>query len=158
MDVVDGTKRIVVAVDESSESMHALAWCLSHLLPSDAVLVLLYVKPPPPPFYSFFDAAGYMLSGDATAEVQKLGTRMVQSVMDRAEAVCRDFNHGVSVERFVGTGDAREVICKAVDKLGADTLVMGCHGYGFMKRALLGSVSEYCSKHVKCPVVIVKHQ
>ncbi|KAK7823403.1 hypothetical protein CFP56_035576, partial [Quercus suber] len=23
--------------------------------------------------------------------------------------------------------------------------------------ALLGSVSDYCAKHVKCPVVIVKH-
>ncbi|KAJ0018505.1 hypothetical protein Pint_09513 [Pistacia integerrima] len=35
---------------------------------------------------------------------------------------------------------------------------MGSHGYGFIKRALLGSVSDYCAKHVKCPVVIVKHR
>lgn len=61
--MVKKEKRIVVAVDESEESMHALSWCLTHLIPADelssgnSTLVLLYVKPPPPVF-SFFDAAG----------------------------------------------------------------------------------------------------
>ncbi|KAJ9171736.1 hypothetical protein P3X46_015055 [Hevea brasiliensis] len=48
------------------------------------------------------------------------------------------------------------VICNTVEKLGADTLVMGSHGYGFLERAILGSVSDHCAKHAKCPVVIVK--
>lgn len=43
--------KIVVAVDESEESMHALSWCLSNLFPhtttTTTTLVLLYVKPPP---------------------------------------------------------------------------------------------------------------
>lgn len=34
----------------------------------------------------------------------------------------------------ISVGDAREVICQMVDKLGADLLVMGSHGYGFIKR------------------------
>lgn len=54
-------KRIVVAVDESEESMYALSWCLTNLV-SDAnktksTLILLYVKPPPP-LYNSLDAAG----------------------------------------------------------------------------------------------------
>lgn len=40
----------------------------------------------------------------------------------------------MNVERFVGKGEAKDVICNAVEKLRADTLVMGSHGYGFMKR------------------------
>ncbi|KAJ0042160.1 hypothetical protein Pint_19346 [Pistacia integerrima] len=56
-----------------------------------------------------------------------------------------------------GCGEAKDVICGIVDKLRADTLIMGSHSYGFIKRALLGSVSDYCAKHVKCLVVIVKH-
>lgn len=40
----------------------------------------------------------------------------------------------MNVERFVGKGEAKAVICNAVEKLRADTLVMGSHGYGFMKR------------------------
>lgn len=61
-------KRIVVAVDESKESMTALSWCLSNLIardnPDNIVLVLLYVKPPPP-VYSYFDAAGEFFSSQA---------------------------------------------------------------------------------------------
>lgn len=38
------------------------------------------------------------------------------------------------VEKKVGTGEAKDVICLAVEKLRADMLVMGCHDYGFFKR------------------------
>ncbi|PKI44100.1 hypothetical protein CRG98_035512 [Punica granatum] len=154
-------RRIVVAIDESEESMNALSWCLDSLVfqdkPGNNVLVLLYVKPPPP-IYSFFDAAEYLFSGDAVAAMEKYGTELVHSAMDRAEAVYRSFSTRIEVERLVGRGDPKDVICHTVKKLKADTLVMGSHGYGFMKRALLGSVSEHCAKKVKCPVVIVKHQ
>lgn len=53
-------KRIVVAVDESKESMYALSWCLIHFFSQNTdnnTLILLYVKPPPP-IYSSYDAAG----------------------------------------------------------------------------------------------------
>ena len=40
----------------------------------------------------------------------------------------------INVERVVGVGHAKNVICSAVKKLEADTLVMGTHGYGFIKR------------------------
>ncbi|RVX01452.1 Universal stress protein A-like protein [Vitis vinifera] len=186
-------KRIVVAVDESEESMYALSWCLTNLV-SDAnktksTLILLYVKPPPP-LYNSLDAAGekfmfspfflcsisgikpvdrlflfllvptgssgYLFANDVVGAMEKYGWDLVNSVMARAEAVFKDFSSIMSVEKKVGTGDAKDVICGAVEKLGADILVMGSHDYGFFKRALLGSVSDHCAKHVKCPVVVVK--
>ncbi|XP_062144327.1 universal stress protein A-like protein [Alnus glutinosa] len=149
--------KIVVAVDESRESMYALSWCLRNLVShsSKNTLVLLYVKPPPT--VSSFDAAGYMFSSDVVSALEKYGSDLVNSVMQRTEAIIRKFGTNINVERITGTGDAKDVICSIVGKLGADTLVMGSHGYGFFKRALLGSVSDYCAKHVKCPVVIVKH-
>ncbi|XP_050237506.1 universal stress protein A-like protein [Mercurialis annua] len=151
-------RKIVVAVDESKESMLALSWCLSNLISPDSNtnLVLLYVKPPPP-LYSAYDAAGYLFSGDVISAVEKYSKDLVSSVMERAEAVYKNSINNIQVERLVGSGDAKDVICSTVEKLRADTLVMGSHGYGFFKRTLLGSVSEYCAKHVKCPVVIVKH-
>lgn len=42
----------------------------------------------------------------------------------------------IKVEKKVGSGDAKDVICVAVDKLGADILVIGSHEYGFFKRYL----------------------
>lgn len=52
--------RIVVAVDESEESMRALSWCLSNLVSeghTSSTLILLYVKPQSL-VHSSFDAAG----------------------------------------------------------------------------------------------------
>lgn len=50
--------KIVVAVDESDESMYALSWCLTNLISQTSTtnLVLLYVKLSPP-VYSSLDAA-----------------------------------------------------------------------------------------------------
>lgn len=41
----------------------------------------------------------------------------------------------------VGTGDARDVICELLEKVGADLLVIGSHGYGFVKRYALSSTA-----------------
>ncbi|KAK3020591.1 hypothetical protein RJ639_046941 [Escallonia herrerae] len=149
-------RRILVAVDESQESMHALSWCLSNLFPQNTknTLILLYVKPPP--VCSSYDATGYLFGGDVIETMEKYSRELANSVMARAETVYTDFNTNIEVEKKVGSGDAKEVICAAVKKLGADVLVMGSHDYGFFKRTLLGSVSDHCSKHVRCPVVVVK--
>lgn len=60
-----GEKKVVVAVDESEESMYALSWCLTNLLSGNhnpnTTLVLLYIKPPAPA-YSSLDLTGYFLS------------------------------------------------------------------------------------------------
>lgn len=62
----------------------------------------------------------------------------------------------VKVETKVESGDPRDVICEAAEKVAADVLVMGSHGYGVIKRAFLGSVSNHCAQKAKCPVLIVK--
>lgn len=43
-------------------------------------------------------------------------------------------DHAMKVEVKVVVGDAGSVICQMADKLGADVLVMGSHGYGLFKR------------------------
>ncbi|XP_061338447.1 universal stress protein PHOS32-like [Gastrolobium bilobum] len=150
--------KIMVGVDESKESMYALSWCINNLIAdtNNKKLVLLYVKPPPA-VYSF-DAGGYIFSTDVIDAMEKHSMQLANSVMERAEAICRNLNAtDIKMERVVGIGDAKNVICSAVQKLEADTLVLGSHGYGFFKRAILGSVSDHCVKHAKCPVVIVRH-
>ncbi len=39
---------------------------------------------------------------------------------------------------------------------GADLLVVGSRGLGGFKGLLLGSVSQQCSLHAKCPITIVR--
>ncbi|CAI9103511.1 OLC1v1002007C2 [Oldenlandia corymbosa var. corymbosa] len=62
----------------------------------------------------------------------------------------------IKVETKVVNGDPRDVICQVAERLNVDLVVMGSHGYGLIKRAFLGSVSNHCAQNLKCPVLIVK--
>uniref|UniRef100_A0ACD5WYV6 Uncharacterized protein n=1 Tax=Avena sativa TaxID=4498 RepID=A0ACD5WYV6_AVESA len=163
MDPAEG-RRVMVAVDEGDESVHALRWCLANFATRGDTIVLLYVRAPPPT-YSVLDATapvgpvGYMFSGEATAAVEGYSRQVADAVVEKAQNLCALYGKDkgeMKVEVKVSVGDARSVICEMVDKLGADVLVMGSHGYGLFKRALLGSVSDYCVRNANCPVLIVK--
>ncbi|CAL0300125.1 unnamed protein product [Lupinus luteus] len=152
--VAANERRILVAVDEGEESIYALSWCLKNLIfeNSKDTLILLYVKPPRA-VYSAFDGTGYLFSTDVLASMDKYKEQMADTVIEKAKKLCNNLQN---VEIKVGHGDPRDVICEMTQKLGADILVMGSHGYGLIKRALLGSVSNHCAQNANCPVLIVK--
>lgn len=59
--------------------------------------------------------------------------KTAQRVCEKAKQLCNA--KGVTdVEFDVVEGDARNVLCDAVDKHHASVLVMGSHGYGAFKR------------------------
>ena len=158
-------RRVLVAVDEGEESMYALSWSLKNIIfqNSSDTLILLYVKPPHA-VYSPLDSTaridhpetpGYLFSSDVSAAIEKYGQEVADCVLEKAKKLCKDLQN-VMVETRVESGDPRDVICDMSQKLGADLLIMGSHGYGVVKRAFLGSVSNYCSQNVKCPILIVK--
>ncbi|XP_075511066.1 universal stress protein PHOS34-like [Primulina tabacum] len=151
-------RKILVAVDEGDESAYALSWCLKNFLcdrnPKDTI-VLLYAKPGRV-VYTSMDATGYLFSPDVIATVERYGNEVAHFVIDKAKEVCKELNDQIKVETMVEQGDPRDVICEVADKLNVDCLVMGSHGYGVIKRAFLGSVSNHCAQNVKCPVLVVK--
>ncbi|EMS45264.1 Universal stress protein A-like protein [Triticum urartu] len=87
-------------------------------------------------------------AGDVVRVVDADLRKRAEDVVDRARRLC--------VANSVMEGEARYVLCDAVDKHHADLLVVGSHGYGAIKRAFLGSVSDYCAHHAHCSVMIVK--
>ncbi|KAJ7973281.1 Universal stress protein A-like protein [Quillaja saponaria] len=150
-------RRILVAVDEGEESLYALSWCLNNVISdnpnSKDTLVLLYAKPPRTVYPAPLDGTGYMFSTDMISSLERYGKEVADCVTEKAKKMCKDLH---DVETIVESGDPRDVICEMADKLAADVLVMGTHGYGLIKRAFLGSVSNHCAQNVKCPVLIVK--
>lgn len=149
-------RRVLVAVDEGEESMHALSWCLKNIV-SDKfrdTLLLLYVKPPRA-VSTALDGTAFMFSSEVMLAIERYGNEVADCVMEKAKRLCSELGD-VKVETRIENGDARDVICQMTDKLGADLLVMGSHGYGLIKRTFLGSVSNHCAQSAKCPVMIVK--
>ncbi|RZC71195.1 hypothetical protein C5167_034651 [Papaver somniferum] len=149
-------RKIVVAIDEGDESIYALTWAIKNVVSqnSNDTVILLYAKPPLK-IYSTLDGSGYLFSSDVIMSMEKYSKEVADSVIEKAKRVCEDLQN-VKVEARIEKGDARDVICDAVEKIGADMLVMGTHGYGMIKRAFLGSVNTHCAQNVKCPVLIVK--
>ncbi|XP_022898126.1 universal stress protein A-like protein [Olea europaea var. sylvestris] len=149
-------RKILVAVDEGDESMYALKWCLNNVISENFkdTLILCYVKKPRA-VYTSMDGKGYLFSPDVMASMEKYSNDVAQSVIDKAKRACKHLND-VKVEIAVELGDPRDMICEVAEKLNVDMLVMGSHGYGLIKRAFLGSVSNHCAQNAKCPVLIVK--
>ncbi|KAB5513920.1 hypothetical protein DKX38_027826 [Salix brachista] len=153
-------RKILVVVDESEESMNALSWCLKNVLVSTSsstdTLILLYVKPPRV-VYSALDGTCRTANSRHFTTLQSLISLYLSNcVIEKAKRMCREQFQDVKVETMIDHGDPRDFICQIAEKLHVDMLVMGSHGYGVIKRAFLGSVSNHCAQNVKCPILIVK--
>ncbi|CAN6334348.1 unnamed protein product [Urochloa humidicola] len=149
-----GTKMtMVVGVDDSEPSLYALRWLLHHFFPPGQLqqqyhLVVVTAVPS-----ATVGIAGPGALMDVRAFVESDLKRAAQRVIHKAKDLCAQ----VSDAEFEALeGDARSVLREAVERHHAEMLVVGSHGYGAIKRAVLGSVSDYCAHHAHCTVMIVK--
>ncbi|KAK4775560.1 hypothetical protein SAY87_023521 [Trapa incisa] len=167
-----GEKQVmVIGIDESEHSKYALEWTLDRFVAPYASncpfkLFIVYARPHAASAVCLTGPGG--AAGDflplVEADLQKTAAR----VLDNARQICESKSVEISpvlslqfkavndVALEVGEGDPRYVLCEAVDKHHAAILVVGSHGYGTVKRAVLGSVSDYCAHHAHCNVMIVK--
>ncbi|OWM77962.1 universal stress protein PHOS34-like [Punica granatum] len=147
---------MLVGVDDSEHSVYALKWTLDNFfVPFSSnhpyKLIIVHARP------TVTMAVGFAGPGVAEAlpYVEADLKRQVTKVLDKMKEICSKKSvQDVVVE--VHEGDGRNVLCDAVDKHHASILVVGSHGYGTIKRAVLGSVSDYCAHHAHCSVMIVK--
>ncbi|TKW28832.1 hypothetical protein SEVIR_3G354100v4 [Setaria viridis] len=148
-----GKPVMVVGIDDSDHSYYALEWTLQHFFapgqPQQYRLVVLTAKPPASSVIGIAGVGSAELLPTVEADLK----RTVARVIDKAKMLCAEVTD-VCYEAM--EGDARSVICEAVDRHHAEMLVVGCHGYSKWKRAVLGSVSDYCTHHAHCSVMVVK--
>ncbi|KAG8079355.1 hypothetical protein GUJ93_ZPchr0007g3129 [Zizania palustris] len=149
-----GKTVVLVGVDDSEHSNYALEWTVRHLaagMAGGAELVIVHAKPSPSSVVGFGAGPG---SGEVVRYVEADLRKTAEDVVERARRLCIANAMHALIE--VMEGEPRYVLCNAVDKHNAGLLVVGSHGYGAIKRAFLGSVSDYCAHHAHCSVMIVK--
>jgi nucleotide-binding universal stress UspA family protein len=61
------------------------------------------------------------------------------------------------VERRLVEGASGQMIIHVANEIDADVIVVGSHGKGWLKRVVIGSVSEYVLRHSTIPVLVVRH-
>lgn len=137
--------RIVVGVDGSEASLHALRWALHEARLRAARVVAVYVW--------LFPSLGLRRGETPPSGYEEL-RQSARDLLDEAvDAVAPDAE-GVAVERVVVEGAPPEELAALAD--GAEMLVLGSRGLGGFAGLLLGSVSQQCAHHAPCPVVIVR--
>ncbi|KAL4447495.1 hypothetical protein ABPG75_004714 [Micractinium tetrahymenae] len=151
------TRRVVLAVDASEDSIAAFNWVLSNLLRPQDELHLLHVVPDV--FTSPASGSIYYCSSPDLETERMLWSQAKQFFVDNflehakqvglEDTVCL---HLVKESRSRHIGKA---VCKKAAELGAEPLVVAAHDKGPIEKLLLGSVSEYCVAHSKRPLLLL---
>lgn len=92
---------------------------------------------------------------DASSINEELYQKMIQDQHDflkkTSDAVAEK---GFDVDAIMATGDARAMLLETTNQKKPDIVVIGKRGGGVIKEMVLGSVSAYLIRHVKCPVLV----
>jgi nucleotide-binding universal stress UspA family protein len=135
--------RIVVGVDGSPSSKHALRWaaCQAEMTTAwlEVVTTWRYRS-------SFGWVAPYPADFDPEAEARHIVDETVKEVLGPSPSV--------EVRTRVSEGHPAPILVEVSD--GADLLVVGSRGHGEFAGMLIGSVSEYCVTHANCPVLVIR--
>ncbi|XP_023638256.1 uncharacterized protein LOC17887055 isoform X2 [Capsella rubella] len=151
--------KVMVAIDESKNSFDALQWAVEHLRDvisaepetnqEGGLLTLVHVHPT---YLQYIYPSGG--TDSVPEQVRKAREESTTNLFTRALEICR--GKMVKTETMILEGDPKEMICQAVEQTHIDLLVVGSRGLGMIKRAFLGSVSDYCAQHARCPILIVR--
>ncbi|XP_077221555.1 universal stress protein A-like protein isoform X2 [Tasmannia lanceolata] len=149
-------KKVMVAIDESECSHYALEWLLKNLFESISApsQLIIFNAQPLNNFGSIYAASLGSAPPELIQSTQEYQKKVSFALLERAKEICA--KAGVTAETITEVGDPKEVICGAVEKYNINLLILGNHGRGVLKRAFVGSVSNYCVHNAKCPVLVVK--
>ena len=132
--------RVVIATDFSEFSLRAAQVGLALVAP-DARVSLVHVMP---------------LISEADAGLQERAAayrnQAVHAFSQLHERLARD---GIEFEDVLLEGDTAEELVKVVQAKDADLVVTATHGYGFLRRMILGSVAAELVRHAPCSVLCV---
>jgi len=141
--------RIVVGVDGSPSSLSALRWAIRQAgLTGAAVDAVIAWQYPASASGFGWTMAGMDQNYDFAAAAEKIVTDAISNTLDPGS--------DVRGRPQVVEGIPAQVLLDA--SVGADLLVVGSRGHGGFTEALLGSVSQHCVHHARCPVVVIRGQ
>jgi nucleotide-binding universal stress UspA family protein len=140
---------ILAGVDGSPSSISALRWAIRQGELTDAAVEAVIVWHYPIATGGY----GWAPTGMASSFDFK---ENAEKVLAEAISTASGPDSSVPVRARVVEGNPAQVLIDASN--GADLLVVGSRGHGGFTEALLGSVSQHCVHHARCPVGVVRGQ
>ena len=141
-------ERIVVGVDGSASSQHALQWAGDEARRRGAQLVVVHAWTVPPLAYGS-SVIPFTLEQDRLA-FAKSASALVDRMVEAADL------DGVDVEvRLVPEAAGRALVDASAD---ADMIVVGSTGRSALRQMLVGSTARYVRRHTSTPMVVIPHE
>lgn len=141
-------RRILIAVDATSGAARAaeVGQELAATLRSEVALIHVV-----DPAVGLITEAG-ISAGEGVAMAEQNAHALLTGLTNKSDLV----SPGLSVRQFVEVGIAATQILKTAKEWSADLIVMGTHGHGRIRAALLGSVADSVLREAACPVLVVR--
>ena len=134
--------QIVVGVDWSDHSQHALRWAIEQAEVRDGELTAVFAWQ-----FPLIGIPGAFDRDSLEAEAKQFLS---------AEVAASNPPKELTINTLVAQGDPSASLLAACKNTNADLLVIGSRGREGFIGLLLGSVGQECAVHAPCPVVIVK--
>lgn len=137
-------RRVLVAIDFSASSRHALRFALGIAHHYGARLDLFHVV----------HGSGFVLAGpEALAQAVELAGDDLRNL--ERELVADHNLDGLEHRAIVASGDICDSLHEVVRNESIDLLVLGTHGRTGLRKVVLGSVAEEMLRSIACPALSV---
>ena len=144
---------ILLATDGSTYSKSATEEVARRSFPHHTVVRIIYVYEKAR-LISSMGTMGVM--EEYYHETDRNSIKVGEHAIANASKILHKQNQELTITSAVVEGIPKSAILDEAEKFDADLIVVGSHGYGAVKRFLLGSVSQAIALHAKCSVLIVR--
>ena len=141
---------VLVAVDGSDAALDAARSGLALLAPDTTVVVVTAVAASDPTLVTGTGMASGVMSAEELEALDEASLAEGEAAVTAARAAL----NRPDADAAIVSGDAGPALCDMARERDVSAIVMGSRGRGGIKRALLGSVSDYVVRNAPCPVII----
>ncbi|KAI8888347.1 adenine nucleotide alpha hydrolases-like protein [Backusella circina FSU 941] len=144
----DLTRIVAISIDEGSAE-YVYDWATKNFIdPKRDMVSLLNCRTVIEPMAPYISPKGFHEEVDDTKKIKSHA--LLQSYAHRLT------EQGIAVRAIALLGEPKHEVLKKVAELKADVLIMGTRQLGTIKRALMGSTSDYLSHHSSCTTIVVR--
>jgi len=139
---------VLLCTDGSDGAIEALRASLPVLAPADRTILVTVESPVDPKLVTGKGFSGRSPT-DVSEQIETSGDLVARKILERT----RDALGLDDVELMAVVGDPGEAICELAESLPASVVVVGTSGRSGLRRAMIGSTSDYVVRHAVCPVL-----
>ena len=155
----DRLSRILVAIDGSIPSMHAVDYAISIAIKNNSQLFVLYVidaykYPHLPSSIILAPTFGTEKYLEERSEAEKL----MDKIKEKLKLKINDYTKSEELETKIieGAKSAATTIMEYAETKNVDLIIIGSKGRTGFKKLLLGGVSSSIIKNAHCPVLVIR--